>query len=428
MGKFHNGATVKELTFIHTSDLHLGTPFKGLSSVNPDLAERIKDATYSAFQKIVDLCISDQVDFLIIAGDVFDSEYQSLSAQLMLIKELEKLSAKGIPTYIVAGNHDPYPTWPDHIFSLPHIHIFGTHSVEKVEYQKQGETLAAMYGISFPKAKVQRNLSKLFPATPSPAPFSVAILHGTTGETGDHVPYAPFQLKEILAGPFDYWALGHIHKHQVLHEAFPAVVYSGNPQGRDFGEKGLRGCYKVSLREGERPELKFIPVQTIQFEELSVDCTDVNSVNQLKQKIDRQIRDFLDQFPGISFIFRIFLEGSTELHGLLQDDAERNELQEILNAEWGVDEPFVWIDKLIPRTSPVVDLETLKHQSDFVGELLKEFEAIRKDPEALSTMLHQIRTIPGIRRSIRERITSDEKALLDHAQWLILQKLMKDLL
>ena len=112
-----------QLRFIHTADLHLDTPFRGLSNWNPELAERLKDATFIAFSNIIDLCLQEKVDFLVIAGDIFESENKSLAAQLRFIRELERLSAGGIAAYLVCGNHDPLNSWIESLRILTYLSI-----------------------------------------------------------------------------------------------------------------------------------------------------------------------------------------------------------------------------------------------------------------------------------------------------------------
>ncbi len=117
--------TVRPFTFIHCADLHLGTPFRGLSELNPDLGEKLHKSTYAAFDNIVQLAITEKVDGVLIAGDVFDSEDRSLKAQLKFRDNLALLSGEGIHTYIAHGNHDPLSGWaaklelPERVFVFP---------------------------------------------------------------------------------------------------------------------------------------------------------------------------------------------------------------------------------------------------------------------------------------------------------------------
>ncbi|MDH5604025.1 MAG: metallophosphoesterase, partial [Cyclobacteriaceae bacterium] len=85
------------IKFIHTADLHLDTPFKGLSHWNQELASFLKNAVFDAFNTIIDLCIREEADFLLISGDIFDSDSGSLAAQLKFTSELKRLSEKNIP-------------------------------------------------------------------------------------------------------------------------------------------------------------------------------------------------------------------------------------------------------------------------------------------------------------------------------------------
>ena len=97
--------------FVHTADLHLDSPFLGIQEVNEHVAGELREATFRTFDRIVELCLKRHVDFLLIAGDIYDSRDRSLRAQLRLRDGLRPLSEAGIPTFIVHGNHDPLDSW-----------------------------------------------------------------------------------------------------------------------------------------------------------------------------------------------------------------------------------------------------------------------------------------------------------------------------
>src|SRR5574341_98982 len=201
-----------KIKFIHTADLHLDTPFKGLSSWNSDLASKLKNATFKSFKRIIDLCIQEKVDFLIISGDIFDSENKSLAAQIKFVSELKRLSEKGIPTYFICGNHDPLSSWLDELQLPENVFRFNSSDVENVTYQKDNRPIADIYGISFQNRIVNINLANNYQLKSNPSPISIAILHGTIGASGPHENYAPFKVEDVVNKGFDYWALGHIHK------------------------------------------------------------------------------------------------------------------------------------------------------------------------------------------------------------------------
>jgi hypothetical protein len=156
---------MKPLRFIHCADLHLGTPFKGISELNPDLGGLLYQSTYLSFDNIVTLAIKENVDCVLIAGDVCDSEDKSLQAQLRFRKGLSRLSDAGIHTLIAYGNHDPLNgwsatlKWPEGVFAFP------GDKVECIPLQEHDETIAMVYGISFAKRDIKENLSLRFAPT-----------------------------------------------------------------------------------------------------------------------------------------------------------------------------------------------------------------------------------------------------------------------
>ena len=93
--------------FVHCADLHLDTPFRGLSDVAPDVGRALNEATFQSWTNIVDLAIREGVDFVVIAGDVYDSSDRSLRAQFRFRDGLKRLSDHGIPSFVAFGNHDP---------------------------------------------------------------------------------------------------------------------------------------------------------------------------------------------------------------------------------------------------------------------------------------------------------------------------------
>ena len=95
------------LKFIHTADLHLDSPFTGLGSVNAELARAAQNAAFEAFEGLVDRAVREEVDFFLVAGDIYDSADRSLRAQLRFCRALQRLAERGIPSFVVHGNHDP---------------------------------------------------------------------------------------------------------------------------------------------------------------------------------------------------------------------------------------------------------------------------------------------------------------------------------
>jgi exonuclease SbcD len=418
-----------KVKFIHTADLHLDTPFKGLAGCNSELAAHLKDATFKSFQTIVDLCISEQVDFLLIAGDIFDSDQSSLAAQLKFIYEMHRLQGNDIAVYIVCGNHDPLSSWID-TFQLPeNVHRFPSDKVEIKTHKKGDSDAAEIHGISFQNSIVTDNLTKKYKTAGKPAAISIALLHGTIGTRGSHENYAPFKLDDILHKDFDYWALGHIHKPQLVQEAHPAVVYPGNPQGRDFGETGARGCYLVSIESGHTPMMTFIPTQQIRFEEVTIDISNTDQLLSISEKINNHNLILEKEHFKSNLIMRITLTGRTDLHRQLTKAGEIDQLITLFNDGQLNRDYFTWIDQIVLKCRPDIDIDRLQKRSDFPAEILNKIDKIAFDRELLHKLIEQEEKdmlTPQIKKEISALSVSEEDTIIENAKWLLLEHLIKE--
>jgi DNA repair protein SbcD/Mre11 len=423
------------IKFIHTSDLHLDTPFRGLSAWNQQLASRLKDATFRSFGRIIDLCVSENVDFLIVAGDIFDGENRSLAAQLKFVTELKRLSDKGIPTYLVCGNHDPLDSWLESLSLPPLVHRFGGTEVEILSHEKKGVAAADIYGISFQRKEVGENLAKRYQRKSAPAPVSIAVLHGTAGAPGPHHNYAPFRVEDVRGNGFDYWALGHIHKHTVVQTGNPAIVYPGNPQGRDFGETGPKGCCLVEIMPGQSPVTTFVPIQLIRFEELHVDLSGINDLAGLSGKVEQAIGELKVGGPGNTgpkcdegYVVRLILNGRTPLHAQLGKTGEAEHLLAHFNDGQLHRTPFIWIDRIELNTVPDISLEQIRGRNDFAAEVLHVFDVMKQDPAVLTEMMDAVESrfvSIEAKRELDRYSYEDQQEILEKATWILMDQLIR---
>lgn len=414
---------MSEVKFIHTADLHLDTPFKGLSSWNSELSKKLKDATFRSFKTIIDQCIGRKVDFLIISGDVFDNENKSLAARLRFEAELKRLAQKGINAYISCGNHDPFDE--DRISEMPDkVYYFNPHTCEYKTFSRGDEPVADIHGISFGEAKVKNNLAKKFRLAEKPSPLSIAVLHGCIGSPGKHEAYAPFSFEDISGKGFDYWALGHIHKSSVVNRANPAVVYPGNPQGRDFGETGEKGCYCVTISEGRDPQLEFIPVHTVRFEDIEIDLTGIGTLDDMQSEITDRISAIGER---INIILRITLKGRTPLHRQLNGKGEIEQLLEAFNENQLQNDPFVWIDRFTVLTQPDIDTDTIRNGEGFPSEVLKTLSSYLENPEKMNELFgseEQCFTYAQALKLFEPLTEEDRKAILRKAGSILIDRLI----
>ncbi|MFO7933209.1 MAG: DNA repair exonuclease [Bacteroidales bacterium] len=418
-----------KVKFIHAADLHLDTPFKGLATWNAELAKHLRNATFESYNRIIDLCLKHRVDFLLISGDIFDSEIQSLAAQLGFVSGLKRLSENGIATYFICGNHDPLDSWMEGLQFPENVFRFGSGEAETCGFTRDGKLVASIQGISYHESEVNENLSERYKISRKRAPVSIALLHGSVGPTGPHKNYAPFRIEDVEPKGFDYWALGHIHKRQVVRDANPAIVYPGNPQGRDFGETGPKGCLLVEIEEHRPPGIRFLETQSIRFEEVILDLSGEDRIDRIPLLISDAVKQIDDYNDQSSYIVRVLIRGRTPLHAIMSRPGEMEQITGQYNEGQIHRTRFVLIDRIELQTRPDIDMDRIREGADFTAEILKFLEGYEQDQERLSALIDTVDrefVSPNARRELESFSGMEKKEILGRAKWLLLDHLIRE--
>lgn len=286
---------MKEISFLHAADLHIDSPFQGLSTAPARIFSELRESTFKVLENLVKVAIEQNVDFILLVGDLFDHEIQSLKAQIRLRQAFEKLAQHDIDVFLSHGNHD-YVAGNVHKVTYPeNVKVFQTEEVSYFTYEKNGEKLANIYGFSYVQRVIKDNKAKEFKVQGNHIPFHIATLHGSIKNNVEHDVYAPFQISDLQKEPFNYWALGHIHKRQILHER-PYIVYPGNTQGRNRKEHGAKGCYHVTINTKET-NLEFIPLQAITFEKVALNLANYDDLYEAQRNLIQKLVDKVKDTP-----------------------------------------------------------------------------------------------------------------------------------
>lgn len=390
-----------EFCFVHAADLHLDTPFKGLSETAPQVAAALRDASLRAFDALVRLCLERSAAFLLIAGDVYDGPDRGLRAQLRFRDGLQRLSDAGIDTFVVHGNHDPVDEGWSAVGSWPErVHFFGCDRVESVPVERDGTALATIQGISYPTREVTANLALRFARAPGDG-LQIGLLHcNVAGAPEGHARYSPCTLEELRGVGLDYWALGHVHARTVMsgqpYGGEPFVVYPGNLQARSPkpSERGAKGATVVTVRGGRIAGLEAVECDVVRFAETCVDIGGCESLAELQQALVGAALTELEGAAGRSLILRGRLEGRGPVHAELRRSGIVDGLLRSLRDEASEDEPFVWWDRLEDATRPAVDLGEARDAGDFVADLLATADALAGDPASPSLPLPATAALP----------------------------------
>jgi len=371
---------MRPVRFIHCADLHLGTPFKGIAELNPDLGDMLYQSTYMAFDNIVALAVKEKVDCVLIAGDVYDSEDKSLQAQLRFRNGLSQLSDAGIRTLVAYGNHDPLDGWSATLKWPVGAFAFPCDKVECISLQERDETLAVVYGISFAKRDIKENLSLRFPHTEEGVP-RIGLLHANVGTNTGHKPYAPCSIGDLASTNMDYWALGHVHQGRVLRPSNPAIAYSGCSQSRSPQEPGPKGCYLVTLEFGVDPVIEFVPTDIVRYVSDSIDISTCLYLDEVIESIADKCAEISDESDGRSLIIRLSLRGRTVLHSQLQRANSISDMLGNIREQLVTKGPCIWLDRLSLDTAGTYDLDSLRQGNDFIADIVSVFDEL-ENPES----------------------------------------------
>jgi len=371
--------SIEPFRFIHTGDLHLDSPLLGLSSqAPPDVLGVLRGAATEAWRGIVRLAIEEGVDFVLVAGDVFEVTSPTLVGQTRFRDGLARLAEAGIRSFVVHGNHDPLDgrSWAPSLAFPPETHRFETAAGESVPVLRDGVEIARVHGRSYPRAAVTENYAAGFRADPS-APFSIGLLHANVGDRPGHGNYAPCSVDDLRRAGMSYWALGHIHQPgQVL--ADPPAYYCGIPQGRDPGELGARGCYLVDVDAAGRVTPTFVATDVVRWQPIEVAIDELADDEALRRALTAAIGTAMASADGRSLVVRLRFTGRGPMHSTLRRTGYLDDLRGLLNEELVGAPPFAWVESVVDATRPELDLDARRETPDFVGDFLRTVAAARR--------------------------------------------------
>lgn len=325
--------------FVHTADLHLDSPLRSLALRDPELAALIGDATRRALATIVDLCLEERVDALLIAGDLYDREQTSMKTARFLAGEMDRLHAAGVRVFIARGNHDSDSKITPELTLPPNVTIFGARP-ESVEFVAGGLDVA-LHGISFARPQAPESLLPRY-RRPVAGAVNIGVMHTSLDGAPGHDVYAPCAAAELHGWGYDYWALGHIHARSAPPGA-RCVVMPGMPQGRDVNEAGPKTATLVTIDASRRVALAERATSLAEFARVEADLSGAQDWEQAVAAIDRALAGARARAASPHLVARLRLAGATAFAWRLRRDADRL-LAEAQRRAAALGR--VWIDKI----------------------------------------------------------------------------------
>jgi len=374
--------------FIHAADIHLDSPLKSLALRDPELAELIGNATRRAFENIIRLCLTEQVDALMLAGDLYDGDQTSMKTARFLASQIRLLHEAGIRVFVIRGNHDALSRITKELTFPDSVKLFGGRSDTVCVSSKLGGVAIAVHGISFSQPHAPESLLSKYKA-PVADTVNIGLMHTSLDGSPDHDVYAPCSIADLDAAGFAYWGLGHIHKRSVA-QASSAVVMPGMPQGRDINESGPKSVTLVTVADDRSIHIEERLTSVAQFERVSLDLTGIEDWRDMVGALAKTLGDARARTQSEHLVARLHVTGRTPLAWQLRRDAD------LLKAEAddrGFTAGKTWIEKVemtcrapnaASGTSPdplaelrnLIDLQVMTSQS-FRTELASVADELR---------------------------------------------------
>ena len=365
------------VTFLHAADFHLGAPFKGLRTSSGKWAHRMVEAIPEAYNRVIDAAIDRQVDFVVIAGDVFDLAHPSFADYIRFVDGMERLRTAGIPVYFCTGNHDPYTSWQQSYAKLPdNVHMLPAgEDAGYLLYERDGQPLAMIagrgyyhqtwpHGVDIAAGITRAAGEQALGVNP---PFAVGVLH--TGLDVDPVK-APTSPAALLATGMDYWALGHIHTPKLYGDDNPRIAFSGCIQGRAMKDVGARGVNLVTLRTGEPNQVEFIPTASVVWERVKLDVSACQTLSDIADMAKEELFRLNGEAACDEMIERITITGTTPLHEVLRQPGVLEDLRRRINESYD----RFYCDAIVNNTGAVFDREKALSENMFPAVFLRVCE------------------------------------------------------
>lgn len=413
----------RNVRIIHCADIHLDSPLRGLAAHDGAPADDIRGAARRAFSGLIDLCVGERVDLLLIAGDLFDGDWRDFQTGLFFAGQMARAARAGVRVVIVRGNHDSESTLSRSLSLPDSVRVLASHEPETVVYDDLG---VAVHGQSFRTAKEDGNLAAGYPP-PRQGMVNIGLLHTAIGGYEGHDTYAPCSLAQLIGHDYDYWALGHVHQHMILNRD-PWVVFPGNLQGRHAREIGPKGAVELRITDGMIAAVEFRPFDVLRWQAATVDVSGAETRDEALDRVRTVLEGLWSDCDGRPLAVRLTLTGACAAHRALQ--AEGAEVRHQTQAV-ALDVGEVWVEKVRLDTRPQVDRAALAEGSSPLASLLAMLDHFAEDEEGRALLGDQVKAmieqLPADARLKREGLDGAVLAdLLAAADGLILADISAD--
>lgn len=414
--------------FVHAADIHLDSPLRGLERYEGAPLEEIRGATRRAFENLTELAIEEDVAFVLLAGDLYDGDWKDYNTGLFFTGQMARLQDAGIRVYVVAGNHDAASQLTKALRPPQNVHVFATRAPETMVLEDLG---VAVHGQGFPTRAVSDDLTHEYPLA-DPDLFNIGLLHTSLDGRPGHESYAPCSINGLRSRGYQYWALGHVHKREVVSED-PWIVFPGNTQGRHARETGAKGCSLVTVEDGRVTGVEHRALDVVRWSVCTVDLTEATVLDEVYNRVANALADAVGEADGRLVAARLRLDGASPVDMRLRA-AREQVINECRSLAGSVGSGDLWVEKVVFDTRSAVSEEAALARDDAFGGLLRSIRDLEADPTRLAKLGEEVADL-GSKLPLELRSGEDAfepsdpvyiRESLDDVKALLLERLLNE--
>ena len=394
---------------LHAADIHLDSPMRGLERYEGAPVARMRGATRRALENMVELCVGEGVDLVVIAGDLYDGGWKDYATGLFFSAQVARLREAKIPVVLVRGNHDAQSQitkslrLPDNVREL---------SAKKPETFVLDDLGVAVHGQSFATRAVTEEIAAKYPPRVEGL-FNVGLLHTCLDGREGHERYAPSSAAMLASKGYDYWALGHVHQREVVSKE-PWIVFPGNVQGRHARETGPKGATLVTVEGGRVVGVEHRALDVVRWARCEVDASSARTADEVVDQVQAALTKEADAADGRPVAARVSVRGSTSAHLAMQADPQKI-TSEIRAAATLVGGEGVWVEKVELLTRAPIDMAALRERDDAIGQIARAIAELRASDEAVTPLLSEL---AELKKKVPHELFEGEKNALSDADAL----------
>ena len=413
------------MRFLHAADLHIDSALKGLRRYDGAPETDVAGATREALKNLVQTAIREKVDFVLLAGDVYDRDWKDYNTGLFFVSQVQALASQGIRVIAITGNHDAVSQITKAL-RLPEGVDYLNH--DKSQTIKIPVLKVAIHGRGYATRWEKENLVPHYPE-PVLGYFNVGLLHTSAdGRATEHETYAPCSVDDLERKGYDYWALGHIHQRMALSEK-PYILFPGCIQGRHIKETGPKGCTLVEVVDNDIVSVTPVELDVIRWYRCDVDAAGLDTPETVLEAVGRDLAREAQAIGGRTLAARVCVTGRTAAHDDFWRDMERW-VNEVRNTATQAAPGQIWIEKVSIETRPM----TAEVPEGPKAELIASVQAMQGDLKQLAAdfgattelgaINHLVARLPREAREALDLQNGDiTKRLLEDVQSVLLAKL-----